>query len=115
MTDEHALSILIQDNPKDKVAYFQSLIHAINKLKTFCWRSYDPKTFGDTYTLSQGMKVHLGIRYSDGSCGCVDGKVTYDVKHMWKLELDSRARNLYTRDAVIEKWMPYPDYTDEDN
>ncbi len=110
MTDEQAIKILHQNTPRSKREYFEALIHAVKRLEECSWKPYDPETFSDSYSLSQGMKVHLGIRYSDGSRGRVDGKVAYDIRHNWKLEIDSSAKNIYTRDAVIEKWMPYPDY-----
>jgi len=113
MTDEQALEILQQDHPKNKDEFFRALAYAAVKFHERCWKVYNPETFSDSYSLSQGMKVHLGIRYSDGSRGRVDGKVAYDVRHKWKLEIDSSSKNIYTHDAVIEKWMPYPDYPND--
>ena len=110
MTDEQALKILNSKHVENKTEFLQAIYHAVGKLAEYGWRTYDPETFSDSYSLSQGMKVHLGIRYSDGSRSRVDGKVAYDIRHKWKLEIDSTAKNIYTRDAVIEKWMPYPDY-----
>lgn len=111
MNDEKALKILNSD-VESKQDYIQALFHAIQRLNEQCWHTYDPETFGNTYTMGQGLKVLLGIRYSDGSRGCVEGIAVPDVMKIRKLVIQHQARNLYTADAVIEKWMVFPDYTD---
>lgn len=109
MNDQEALKVL-SGHPKSIDEYTQALFVAIKRLKECQWYPYDPDTFADVYRPSFGMKVILGIRYADGSCGSVDGIVVYDPMKQWRLAVACNCRNTHTDSAVIEKWMPYPDY-----
>ena len=57
-----------------------------------------------------GMRVILGIRFDDGSRDSINGCVLFDMEKGFYLTIDHRYKNRYTENAVIEKWMKYPDY-----
>ena len=111
MNDQEALKV-ISGHPKSIDEFTQAVFIAAKRLQECQWCPYDPDTFADVYRPSFGMKMILGIRYDDGSCGSVDGLVVYDVMKQWKLVIAKDSRSRYTDTAVIEKFMKYPQYNE---
>lgn len=115
MTDTEALDILAmrgayKNRPAPTEKFLDAVVHATKRLEECQWRDYDPETFGRDYRVTFGSKMILGIRYDDGSKGSVAGFVMYSMEKGYYLVIDVKDANIYTENAVIEKYMKYPDY-----
>lgn len=107
MTDKEALDIICNKNIDDIGALSEAIYIAAKRLEECQWHDYAE----DDYRLNLATRVILGIRYDDGSRGSVDGCVMYDIEKGHYLVIDRNHRNHFNENAVIEKWMKYPDYT----
>ena len=110
MTDFEALKVLSTKPVADMDTYFEALAVAGKKLQECQWRGYEHREFGWGYDFTFGSKVILGIRYDDGSKGSVNGHVLYSMDNGHYLVIDKNEQNYYTDNAVIEKFMKFPDY-----
>ena len=109
MTDKEALEILLKDNG-DMDSFFDAVAVATVRLKDCQWHDYNPEEFKNRLGNAFGSRVILGIRYDDGSRDSVNGYVMYSMDNGYYLAIDYKYKNHYTENAVIEKWMKYPDY-----
>lgn len=107
MTDKEALEIICKTKIDDIDAWSKAIYIAAKRLEKFQWHDY---VDGDC-RFRFGMRVILGIRYDDGSRDSINGYVMYDMEKGHYLAIDHNYRNRYNENAVIEKWMEYPDYT----
>lgn len=110
MTDTEALKILSAKHISDMDAYCEAIYIAAKRLEECQWRDYNPEIFARDYRVTFGSKVILGIRYCDGSKGSVSGFVNYDMQKGYYLCMDAEHKSYLTDNAVIEKYMKYPDY-----
>ena len=110
MTDTEALKILSAKHIEDMDAYCEAICVAAKKLEECQWRDYEPERFRSDWRMAFGSKVILGIRYSDGSKGSLSGFVNYDKQKGFYLCMDAEHKSYFTKNAVIEKYMKYPDY-----
>ena len=110
MTDTEALEILYAKHIGDMDAYCEAIYVAAERLEECQWKDYNPKTFGRDYRITFGSRMILGIRYDDGSRGSVNGFVMYSMDKGYYLVIDAKDVNIYTENAVIEKYMKYPNY-----
>lgn len=110
MTDTEALKILSAKHIDDMDIYCEAIYIAAKRLEECQWRDYEPERFGSDWRMAFGSKVILGIRYSDGSKGSVSGFVNYDTQKGFYLCMDAEHKSYLTENAVIEKYMKYPDY-----
>lgn len=110
MTDQEALAIFRNEKDVDMNLLSQSVYIAAKRLEECQWHDY-AKDGSDAYRF--GQRVILGVRYEDGSKGSVDGYVNYSKEKGLHLALDPRCKNYLTDNAVIEKWMKYPDYNQQ--
>lgn len=106
MTDSKALNIIAKGKIDDIAEWSEAVYIAAKKLEECQWYDYID---GDC-RLRFGMRVILGIRFDDGSRDSINGFVMYDMEKGFYLAIDSHYKNHYTENAVIEKWMKYPDY-----
>lgn len=106
MTDKEALDIIVKAKIDDIDAWSEAIYIAAKRLEECQWHDY----VENDKRLNFGMRAILGIRYDDGSCGSIDGYVMYNMEKGFYLAIDHNHRNHYTENAVIEKWMRYPDY-----
>lgn len=111
MTDREALEIISKTKIDDIDAWYEAVYIAAKRLEEYQWREYDDKKLNCDYRTTFGSKVILGIRYSDGSKGSVGGFVNYDMQKGYYLCINAEEKSYLTKNAVIEKWMKYPDYT----
>lgn len=111
MTDREALEIISKVKMDDLEAWSEAIYVAAKRLEECQWHDYIEGSSYNNYLFGNfGMKVILGIRYDDGSRDTVNGRVMYDMDKGYYLAIDHKYRNRYTENAVIEKWMKYPDY-----
>ena len=110
MTDKEALDILINAKIDDIEAWSEAICIAVKRLNECQWHDYIEGSYSNNYLFSFGRRMILGIRYDDGSRGTVSGHVMYDMDKGYYLEIDHEEKNYLTNNAVIEKYMKYPDY-----
>ena len=110
MTDKEALNILAKAKIDDIDAWSKAIYIAAKRLEECQWHDYIEGSFHNNYLFDFGMRVILGIRYDDGSRGTVGGYVVYDMDKGYYLAIDHKDKSYLTDNAVIEKWMKYPDY-----
>lgn len=110
MSDKEALDILGGKKQKNMDSWCKAISVAAKRLNECQWHDYNPETFDKDCRIAFGSSVILGIRYSDGSKGSVGGFVNYDMQKGYFLCIDVKERSYLTDNAVIEKWMKYPDY-----
>lgn len=110
ISDKEALDILSGKKKKDMDLWCQAITVAAKRLQDCQWHDYNPETFARDYRVTFGSKVILGIRYDDGSKGSVSGFVNYDMQKGYYLCMDAEHKSYFTENAVIEKYMKYPDY-----
>ena len=106
MTDKDALDIIAGAKIGDINALSEAIYIAAKRLEECQWHDY---VAGDL-RLRLDMNVILGIRFDDGSRTSINGCVLFDMEKGFYLTIDHRYKNCYTENAVIEKWMKYPDY-----
>lgn len=110
MTDTEALKVLSAKHIDDMDVYCEAIYIAAKRLEECQWRDYNHETFSRDFRNTFGSKMILGIRYSDGSRGSVSGFVHYDMDKGYYLCMDKEHQSYLTKNAIIEKYMKYPDY-----
>lgn len=108
LNDQEAIAILRKAKVEDIQEFSAAVAYAGNRLIDLQWHDY---VVNDPKLPRFGAKVILGIKYTDGSKGSVDGIALYNDKTNERyLDIVPEHKNMYTDGAVIEKWMKYPEY-----
>ena len=106
MTDRETLDVIAKRKITNIDMWLEAVLIAAKRLEECQWHDY----VENDCRFRLGMDVILGIRYDDGSKGSVNGYVMYDEERGSYLTVDYRYKNRYNENAIIEKWMKYPDY-----